>query len=39
MIAFDDGSGPALFVGGDMYLAGGNFVSCVAKWKGKKWDE
>ena len=34
---FDDGSGPALFVGGTFGSAGGEIVSRIAKWDGAKW--
>jgi hypothetical protein len=34
---FDDGSGPALFVGGSFASAGGVEASCVAKWDGSGW--
>jgi hypothetical protein len=34
---FDDGSGPALFVGGLFGSAGGTSVSSVAKWNGTQW--
>jgi len=35
--AFDDGSGPALFVGGNFTSAGGVAASKVAKWDGQDW--
>ncbi|MEM7585614.1 MAG: Calx-beta domain-containing protein, partial [Acidobacteriota bacterium] len=34
---FDDGGGPALFVGGDFLAAGGAPASYVAKWDGTSW--
>lgn len=35
--AFDDGSGPALFVGGVFDYAGGTLVNSIAKWDGSVW--
>lgn len=35
---FDDGSGPALFVGGDFALAGGIINRGIAKWNGTSWE-
>ncbi|MFU8829094.1 MAG: GC-type dockerin domain-anchored protein [Phycisphaerales bacterium] len=37
MEVFDDGSGPALFVGGDFVTAGGVTVNGIAKWDGSGW--
>ena len=38
MTTWDDGSGPALYVGGRFNLAGGNAVSTnIAKWDGTSW--
>ncbi len=37
MTVFDDGSGPALFVGGTFSSAGGVAVNNVAKWDGTNW--
>lgn len=37
MIAHDDGSGPALFVGGSFTTAGGQTANRVAKWNGEEW--
>ncbi len=37
MQAFDDGSGPALYVGGSLTLAGGLAVNRVARWNGSAW--
>ena len=34
---FDDGSGPALYVGGDFLVAGGIAVNRVARWDGTAW--
>jgi hypothetical protein len=34
MTVFDDGSGPALYVGGDFTVAGS---CCLAKWNGSSW--
>ena len=34
---FDDGSGPALFVGGDFFSAGGRLANKIAKWDGISW--
>ena len=36
---FDDGlgAGPALYVGGDFKLAGGNLVNNIARWDGNSW--
>lgn len=34
---FDDGSGPALFVGGYFSVAGDQSVSNIAKWDGERW--
>ncbi|HEX6886091.1 MAG TPA: HYR domain-containing protein [Planctomycetota bacterium] len=37
LVAHDDGSGPALFVGGDFTTAGGIAASGVARWNGASW--
>ncbi len=37
MTTFDDGNGPALYVGGSFNLAGGQPVANVAKWDGTSW--
>lgn len=37
MAVFDDGSGPAVFVGGMFTLAGGSIVRSIAKWDGTSW--
>ncbi len=34
---FDDGSGPALYVGGDFTTAGGVTVNGIARWDGSSW--
>ena len=34
---YDDGSGPALFVGGSFETAGGMTVGKIAKWNGTEW--
>lgn len=38
MCVFDDGSGPALFVGGQLTQAGGQHTIGVAKWTGSDWE-
>jgi hypothetical protein len=37
MIVFDDGSGPALYAGGDFTTAGGTQANHIAKWDGEQW--
>ena len=37
MVVWDDGTGPALFVGGDFAAAGGVVVNNIAKWDGSSW--
>lgn len=37
MLAFDDGTGPALYVGGLLSTAGGQSVVNVARWNGTTW--
>lgn len=37
MAVFDDGTGAALYVGGEFDLAGGVEVSNIAKWNGTEW--
>jgi hypothetical protein len=37
LVVFDDGTGPALYVGGTFTMAGGMPVSRLAKWNGKQW--
>jgi hypothetical protein len=37
MAAYDDGSGPALYVGGTFTVAGGAAISSIAKWNGSSW--
>ena len=34
---YDDGTGPALFVGGDFIMAGQLVVESIAKWQGGQW--
>src|SRR5690606_10796934 len=38
MAVFDDGTGPALFVGGQLTQAGGQYTIGVAKWTGSAWE-
>jgi HYR domain-containing protein len=37
LVAFDDGDGPALYVGGSFTSVGGVEASYVAKWDGARW--
>lgn len=37
MVVFDDGSGPALYVGGGFTQVGGVTASNIAKWDGTQW--
>jgi hypothetical protein len=37
LTVFDDGSGPALYAGGDFTQAGGSPASNIAKWDGSSW--
>lgn len=37
LLVFDDGSGPALYVGGDFQTAGGAPASNIARWDGTSW--
>jgi hypothetical protein len=37
LAVYDDGSGPALFVGGNFTIAGGTNASAIAKWDGTSW--
>lgn len=37
LYSFDDGSGPALYVGGDFTEAGGFSVNRIARWNGQAW--
>jgi hypothetical protein len=39
LAVFDDGDGPALYVGGRLSRAGGQPVSNVAKWDGARWSD
>ncbi|MCC6909529.1 MAG: hypothetical protein IT430_16445 [Phycisphaerales bacterium] len=38
-LEFDDGSGPALYAGGDFTTIGGELASGLAKWDGHRWTE
>jgi len=37
LVVFDDGSGPALYAGGDFTVAGGVPASRIARWDGTSW--
>ena len=37
LAVYDDGAGPALYVGGDFYTAGGVTVNYIARWDGAAW--
>ncbi len=37
MVVFDDGSGPALYVGGNLQSADGTVVQRIARWDGASW--
>lgn len=37
MAVYDDGNGPALYVGGDFTIAGGQPAPYLAKWNGSQW--
>lgn len=37
LTVFDDGSGPALYVGGAFAIAGGVATSAIARWSGSSW--
>lgn len=37
LVVFDDGSGEALYAGGEFTLAGGAIVNYVARWDGQSW--
>src|SRR5690606_14164911 len=37
MTPFDDGSGPALYVGGSFQAAGGRLAHSIARWDGEAW--
>jgi hypothetical protein len=39
LATYDDGTGPALYAGGDFLYAGGVSVNHVAKWDGQTWSE
>ena len=36
-VVFDDGSGPALYVGGTFVAAGADLASFIARWDGHRW--
>jgi hypothetical protein len=37
LAVFDDGTGPALYAGGDFTFAGGNAANRIAMWNGSSW--
>jgi len=37
LLVFDDGSGPALYAGGNFTIAGGVSANFIAKWDGAEW--
>ena len=37
MAVFDDGAGPALYIGGDFTVAGGQPASRIARWRAGQW--
>jgi hypothetical protein len=37
MAVWDDGSGPALYVGGFFKIAGNTLANGIAKWNGTEW--
>jgi hypothetical protein len=37
LAVYDDGSGPALYVGGDFEFAGATRVNSIARWNGSEW--
>lgn len=37
LTGFDDGTGPALYVGGSFTVTDGGHMNYIAKWNGKKW--
>src|SRR6185436_8130981 len=37
LTVFDDGTGPALFVGGEFWTAGAISANYIAKWDGTRW--
>jgi hypothetical protein len=39
MVVFDDGSGPALYIGGEFTSAGGVSVDNIARWDGTTWSD
>ncbi len=38
LAVYDDGRGPALYVGGSFYYAGGQLAYNIARWDGKEWE-
>ncbi|MFI4881422.1 MAG: hypothetical protein ACIAQU_02430, partial [Phycisphaerales bacterium JB064] len=38
LAVFDDGSGPALYVGGNFEQVGGEAINGIARWDGSQWD-
>lgn len=39
LVVFDDGTGPALYVGGQFNIAGGMSVDRMARWDGSTWSD
>ena len=37
LTVFDDGTGPAIYAGGQFFVAGGVLASRIAKWNGSSW--
>jgi len=37
LIVFDDGNGEALYAGGSIHLAGGEFANSITRWNGVEW--
>ena len=37
LAVYDDGNGPALYAGGDFWIAGGQPANHIAKWDGNEW--
>lgn len=37
LYVYDDGSGPALYVGGTFYYVGGFYTDNIARWNGSWW--
>jgi hypothetical protein len=38
LVVFDDGSGPAIYAGGDFTTAGGSAANRIARWDGTSWN-